>query len=410
MPYTVTVSLTDLGGFIGTGPVLVGTFNTLTPSPATDTATATAVAPTTLTFTSATPPPPGAATLYVANSGPGAPGDLFRSGQVPGLPASPATLSGLSFPLASTTLSAAALTAMLSGVGTIPLTLPEDVVAAVEGLTLGAIIPLTGAITGIVPTLNPATAGTPGSVTITVTGFFNFQVSFLFTDTITFTGTLVLTPAPSGDASQPGRILSILNVPGTTSLFITTTGPSPTLVVAGTFLSLMAPQVGAILQPKIESAINETIDGLVAPGLASFGLLRSPTSVLSARRVRITASSLSLSLVLADLFGPATSPIPGKLHAAISPTPKIGTNLAYTVTVTNADTGAPVDQADVTLRNYTATGTVQTVGPLQSGPSGQVTFNVTLRPKITGNITHVYNPPTLSVSKNGFNPINRTLP
>jgi hypothetical protein len=138
-----------------------------------------------------------------------------------------------------------------------------------------------------------------------------------------------------------------------------------------------------MLQPQIESAINEAIDGMVAPGLASLGFLRSPSSVVSARRVTVTATSLSLALVLADLFGPAVNPIPGHLHAAVSPTPQAGTKRAYTVTVTNADTGTPVNQASVTLRNFTTTGTVQTVGPLESDSSGTVTFNVALRPKIT---------------------------
>jgi hypothetical protein len=411
MSYTVTLFPIDLGGFIGIGPALGGTFSTLTPGPATDTATATASTPFRLDFTSATPPPPGVATLHVANSGPT--GDLFRSGLVTGLPASPGTLTALSFPTALTTVSATALAAAVSGrVGTVRLTPPTWLVAAMAAASAGTYIPLTGAIVGVVPTLNPATAGTPGSVTVTVTGFFTFRVYYLFTDTITFTGTLVLTPAPSADAGQPGRILS---VSGTTTLATTTTGPSPTLALTGLFLSLMAPGVGAILQPQIESAINEAIDGMVAPGLASLGFVRSPSSVVSARRVTITASSLSLALVLADLFGPAVTPIPGHLHAAISPTPKASTNLAYTVTVTNAATGTPVNQASVTLHNFTSSGTVQTVGPLQT-TSGTVTFNVALRPKITYQVdpidhdrTRVFVSPTLTVSKAGFDTISLTL-
>jgi hypothetical protein len=412
MPYTVTLFPIDLGGFIGVGPALGGTFSTLTPSPATDTATATASARFRLDFTSATPPPPGVATLHVANSGPT--GDLFRSGLVTALPASPGTLTALSFPTALTTMSATALAAAVSGrVGTVRLTPPTWLVAAMAAASAGTYIPLTGAIVGVVPTLIPATAGTPGSVTVTVTGFFTFRVYYLFTDTITFTGTLVLTPAPSADAGQPGRILS---VSGTTALSTTTTGPSPTLALTGMFLSLMAPGVGAILQPQIESAINEAIDGMVAPGLASLGFVRSPSSVVSARRVTITGSSLSLALVLADLFGPAVTPMPGHLHAAVVPTPQDSTQRAYTVTVTNADTGTPVNQASVTLHNFTTTGTVQTVGPLPTDASGAVTFNVALRPKITYQVdpiehdrTRVFVPPTLTVSKAGFDTISLTL-
>jgi hypothetical protein len=408
MPYTVTLSPIDLGGFIGLGPALNGTFANLTPSPATDTATATAASAFTLAFLTATPPPPGVATLRVANSGPT--GDLFRSGLVTSLPPSPGALTVLSIPTTLTTLSATAFAAMVSArVGTIPLTPPPSAVAAMAALSLGTYIPLGGAVTGIVPTLNTP----PGSVTFTVTGFFTVRVYYFFTDTITFTGTLVATPAPSGDAGQPSRILSVT---GATTLTTTTTGPSPTLALAGTFLSLVAPAVGPILQPQIEAAINGTIDGLVAPGLARLGFLRSPTSVVSARRVTITSSGLGLSLVLADLFGPAISPIPGNLHAGVSPVPQAGGQRVYTATVTNSATGTPINQADVTLHNYTASGTAQTVGPLQTNTSGQVSFNVALHPKITFQVipidherVRVFSPPTLTVSKAGFNTINLRL-
>jgi hypothetical protein len=410
--YAVTVSLIDFGGFVGIGPALGGTFSTLTPSPATDTAAATEAAPFTLTFVSATAPPPGAATLHVTNS-PGA-GDLFRSGLVTSLPAAPGTLTMLSFPTALTTLSATALAAMVAGrVGAVTLTPPPGVVAAVAAASLGTHIPLTGAITGVATTLTPASAGTPGSVTVTVTGVFTFRVYYLFIDTVTFTGTLVLTPAPSGDAGQPGRILS---VPGTTTLASTTTGPSPTLALTGLFLSLMAPAVGAVLQPQIESALNAAIDGLVAPGLAGLGFRRSPSAVLSARRVTITGGSLTLALVLADLFGPAVSPVPGRLHATVAPTPQAATKRVYTVTVTNADTATPVNQADVTLRNFAPNGTAQPVGPVQTGTSGQATLNVALRSKIIWQVdpitherTRIAIPPTLTVSKSGFDPFSRTL-
>jgi hypothetical protein len=415
MPYTVNLSEIDLGSFIGLGPALNGTFANLTPSPATDTATATPASPRTLTFTTATPPPPGVATLHVANTGPT--GDLFRSGLVIGVPPSPAPLAALSFPTALTRLSGPAFATMLSArIGTIALTPPPWVVAAVAAASLGTYIPLSGAITGVVPTLNdPPAAGGAGSVTLTVTGFFTFRVYYFFTDTMSFTGTIVLTPAPSGDATQRSRVLSV--TAGGAALATTTTGPSPTLATWGWILSLIAPAVGATLQPKIEAAINDLLDGLVAPGLASMGFLRSPTSVLSARNVTISSRGIALSLVLADLLGPAITPIPGNLHAAVSPAPQAGSQHAYTVTVTNTATGTPINQASVTLLNYTANGTAQTMGPFQTSASGQtLPFNVALQSKITyqvipdsGERVRVFHPPTLTVSKAGFTTINVRL-
>jgi len=154
----------------------------------------------------------------------------------------------------------------------------------------------------------------------------------------------------------------------------------------------------------------------VAPGLASLGFVRSPTSVLSARRVTITGGGLTLSLVLADLVGPAISPIPGRLQATVSPAPQAGIQRVYTVTVTNAATTTPVDQADVTLHNFTANGVAQTAGPFQTNASGQATFNVALHPKITFQVNpigheriRVFAPPTLTVSKTGFNTISLRL-
>jgi len=299
-------------------------------------------------------------------------------------------------------------------IGTILLTPPTWLAVLMGALSMGTYIPLTGAITGVVPTLNTP----PGSVTFTVTGFFTFRTYYFWTDTITFTGTLVATPAPSGDVTRPSRIL---NVTLSTALATTTTGPSPTLSLTGLFLSLIAPAVGAISQSPIEALINSTIDALVAPGLASMGFLRSPSSVVSARSVTITGSGMVLSLVLADLFGGAISPIPGNLRAVVSPAPKAGTQQAYTVTVTDSATGTPVPSANVTLHNFTTTGTVQTLGPSQTpappqANTGQVTFNVALHPKITFRVipedherVRVFAPPTLTVSKAGFNTINVRL-
>lgn len=410
MPYTVHLLPIDDGGFIDTGLKLNGAFVSITPAPATDTATATAASPATLAFMAATPPPPGVATLYVANSGPA--GDLFRSGLFTGLPPSPGTLTVLSFPTSLTSMpSAAFATTVSASVGTILLTPPNWLVGTIATLSLGAYIPQGGAITGVVPAL------ASGSMTLTVTGFFNFRVYYFFTDTITFTATFPVTIAPSGDAGRPSRILSVTT--GAMTLSIFTTGPSGLLsLVTGVF----GPALAALLQPQIdaalESAINGTIDKLVAPGLASKRLLRSPTSVVSARRVTITSSGIGLALVLADLFGPAFTMIPENLHAQVSPAPQAGSQRAYTVTVTNTATGTPINQADVTLLNYTAKGTPQTVGPLQTNTngSGQVTFNVALQPRITHQVdpitherTRVFHPPTLTVSKMGYNTINIRL-
>ena len=409
MPYTVNLAPIDVGGFVGLGPALGGTFANVSPTPATATTTATAAAAFTLRFPSATAPPPGVVTIHVTNSGPT--GDLFRSGLLTGLPPDPGTVSLLSFPTSVTRLSSSAIAAMAVGaVSGVSLTPPAWVVGLVGAATLGTYIPLGGAITGIVPTLNSP----PGSVTLTVTGFFTFRTYYFWTDTISFTGTLVVRPAPSGDPTRPGRILSLTGA--TTSLSTTTTGPSPTLAVAGWFLSLVAPMVGAIVQPVLEDKVNQAIESLVAPGLASLGFRRSPSSVVSARNVVVSGAGIAMSLVLADLFGPAFSPLPGTLRAEVSPTPRANTPLSYTVTVTNSATGTPVPQASVVIHNFTGTG-VQNLGPFPTDAMGKTQpFTATLRPRISFRVdpvTHererIFVSPTLTVSADGFTPITLTL-
>ena len=285
-------------------------------------------------------------------------------------------------------------------------------------VSLGAYIPSSGAITGVAPTLNnPPASGGVGSVTLTVTGFFTFRVYYLFTDTITFTGTIVLTPAPSGDASQPSRILSV-TTGGSTVPSTSTTAPSPHACHSGMVPRTHRARGGvASLQPKIEGAINDLLDGLVAPGLASLGFLRSPTSVLSARNVTITSSGMALSLVLVDLFGTGHHPNPWEPPRGGLPRSAGRHSARHTATVTNTATGTPINQANVTLHNFTANGTPQQVGPLQTNTTGEVPFNVSLHPNITYQVipeTHervrvLFTSPTLTVSKAGFTTLNIRL-
>jgi hypothetical protein len=409
MPYTVNLFEVDLGGFIGLGTALSGTFVNEGPSRGTDRATAAAAAPRTLAFMSATPPPPGSATLHVANSGPT--GDLFRSGRLTGLPPSPGILTVYSVPTGLTRFTATTLAALLRPrVATISLAPPLWISILMGLLSLGTYIPVTGVLTSIVPTFTGMPAGT---MTLTLTGFFTFRAYYFWTDTIAFTGTIIATPAPSGDVLRSSRVLS---VPCAVRLATTTTGPSPTLALTGLFLSLLAPVFAPAAQALVEDAVNTGIDGAVAPALGSLGFRRSPSSVVSARSVVVTGAGMALSLVLADLFGAGVVRIPSNLRAAISPPPKAGGPQPYTVTVTDMASGASVDQADVTVENYTATGAAQTLGPQPTNANGQTTFTVALRFKVVTAVdpeTHehepVFLPPTLTVSKAGYNTIHLRL-
>ena len=82
----------------------------------------------------------------------------------------------------------------------------------------------------------------------------------------------------------------------------------------------------------------------------------------------------------------------------------------YRTTVTDAATGHPVDQAAVTLHNFTTNGDPVTVALGSTDSSGQVPCNEVLRPKITYRIAvgdherlPVFASPILTVTKGGFN-------
>jgi hypothetical protein len=114
-------------------------------------------------------------------------------------------------------------------------------------------------------------------------------------------------------------------------------------------------------------------------------------------------------------------PTPGSvLQVTISPPQKAGTKLTYTVKVTDAS-ASPVDQAAVSLHNYTASGADEI--HTQNTQGGTATFqNITLRAKtvnqhiVTGTgrdretetIT-VVTSPTLTVSKDGYDTVKKNL-
>jgi hypothetical protein len=104
--------------------------------------------------------------------------------------------------------------------------------------------------------------------------------------------------------------------------------------------------------------------------------------------------------------------------SAVTPEPRAGRLQAYTVTVTNAATGAPVPQATVTLHNFDNSGNKLT-NTATTTANGKVVFNVVLKRKtivVTGQgpgaPLHESQSvsPTLTIQKIGYNTRNVTLP
>jgi len=101
------------------------------------------------------------------------------------------------------------------------------------------------------------------------------------------------------------------------------------------------------------------------------------------------------------------------LHVKISPTPKAGAQLTYTVSVTDSSS-TPVEQAAVTLHNYTATGADEMhAGSTDQG--GVASFvNVTLHRKTTtrrleGELFTTVTSPKLTATKDGFDRVEFNL-
>jgi hypothetical protein len=102
------------------------------------------------------------------------------------------------------------------------------------------------------------------------------------------------------------------------------------------------------------------------------------------------------------------------LHVVVSPAPHAGTQVTYTVKVTDAS-ASPVEQVAVTLHNYSATG-ADDVQTHNTDGGGEADFpNVTLRSKTTvkhlpeGERITTVTPPNLTASKDGFSTVHLNL-
>jgi hypothetical protein len=107
-------------------------------------------------------------------------------------------------------------------------------------------------------------------------------------------------------------------------------------------------------------------------------------------------------------------PAPGLLlHVKITPTPKAGKQLTYTVAVTDSS-HTPVEQAAVRLHNYLASN-ADDIHVGSTDQNGVVSFtNLTLRRKTTtrrveGELITTVTSPKLTVSKDGFDTVDITL-
>lgn len=374
MPYTINFLAIDLGGYYSAGlPILTGSI--ISPrlvggsGAPFDTATSNTTTPSTLTFSSNAVPPTSACAVLVNDTSTSPVGDWIRSGVLSALPPSPATPSIIT--IQPVPISPAMVAAATAGAVLPPTIVPGWVRWLCGAVSAGAYIPLVAFLPP--PTV---TLGT-GSITVTVTGRLSVRTFYFSVTTSTFTLSTTLTPAPSGDPEVPSRILSM-----------TVTGPSRLSAMSafpglGLFLS-------SVVASQVESLVNATILARGQAAASALGWQLTPTAVISARKVTVLPSGITLQPIVGNLWGPAVVPILGTLAVSIAPQAQAGIPRSYTVTVRDAVTGNPVPMATVTLHNYDANG-VAVVSTWTTDAAGQAVLNVTLHSRtFTTFITSTY--------------------
>ncbi len=305
MSYRIDVTLLDLDGvFAGAIPIWTGTLTSRLPGTSIrlppDAAVAIPGAPMSLLFPAALS---GVFPASVVLSDAGAPtGQLFRSGEVT-LPASPAALTLYSavggIPPAALTAFGASLT------GTqLPTPVP-DWQKLLLGLFLAFGTPETVTVT------SASVTPTTGSVSIVISGSVTYRLLFFIPFTQAFTIRTSVAIAPSGDGLRTDRIVSVVPT-GTTLTLVGTPAaiPIPFSMLNGTLTNM--------LEPLVNRAIVSTVDAILRA--RNPPMRRTPTCVISARRIGIGASGITAQIVLAD-FGPAIVPLPRTLALSVTPAP-----------------------------------------------------------------------------------------
>ena len=398
MPYTVNVEPFDLSGLTQKSRMSGAIFAPPLPSPPPanptplDVATPSAGDPGQLVFPSTAVPPSTTCTMLIRDTTTS--GDLFRSGPVLNLPSSPATLVLVIPPSVSKT--AGEISQSLNESLPITVQFPADVVAICSLATGGVITPVSF-------TANDLTMQLGSTSTFTVNGQLNVKFLGFIDQASGFSLTAQLAFSPSGDASDPARIVSVTSV-------------SPVVSLDAFFLAPPAAAAIAIFGGGvIASALTDYINGQI-PILASAALppnqMLTSTAVLSVGQIDIESSSVSVVPVIGDIFGRAVVPIPSNLLVEVNPAWQCDEQRNYVVTVRDHKDGSPVAGALIRLQTG-AGGLAGQGGPTVHGttaPDGTVQLNdVTLKSYVyargggKGPPVLIKVDPVLTVSAAGFN-------
>ncbi len=424
MAYTINVAINDnLGGLFLASGVIAPALNASLAGGAPIVNTPSAAA--TLVFPALPTNPTGTTTLLVDAAPPAVPpitavpppspatitGDLFRSGPIT-LPAiSPAlvarNLNVVTLPVSATTTTFATINAGAAGSFSGSFPIPAS---WLNYLSFAALNPNTGTITGV------ALSNPGAGLVLTVTGVLTVTQFWFVTVNHNFTLTVPFTAGPSHDATDPNRILSVSL--GGATLIATGIPNFVSALIAPNLVSQLTLPNGQNLQQALESSFNSAIQSAVPTGLAPVGLQMTATATISALAFTSSTTGVTPTLVISDLIGTATQPIPPiptppppsptSLSVSYSPAPQFNSSVFYYFTVKNAASGSPVANAVVSIRNYQTIGVVYQAG--KTDAHGKLTASLKLE-KIT--VVIYRNPkngheetkleyPYLSVSAHGY--------
>lgn len=404
MPYTISIRAIDTAKILPGAPAISGRISREPGGPIeTVTASAASFGPD-LNFASTAIPPTGIGTVYVGNTRTS--GDLCRSGPVGAWPASPAMCEIFTIPTSFTTFTGAALGAMAGGLAGSTIAIPLGITVAAGGLTGLMFAPTGITVTGVRVAPSP-----PNLLVVTVLGTIAFR-QFFFATSTSFTATIALSIAPSGDALNRERIFNI---------GVVSSALNPGVITPGinAVLSLLAPLAAQFASGEIERLLNDAIGTAGRDALTQIDATASiaPGAAICANRVTITPGTLALEMLISNPLGPTivrrAPPVTATLAAAISPTPVRNMQTAYTIHVTDAASGAPVENATVEIVSGSANGS-RLARQATTDAAGNAHISIALRDRRvrtgTGrNATFELAPPTLSASKTGFHAVTQAL-
>jgi hypothetical protein len=311
------------------------------------------------------------ASVLLSDAG-AATGQLFRSGEIT-LPASPAQLTLYSAVGGISPAELATFGASLSGTQ-LPTPVP-DWQKLLLGLFLTFGAPETVTVTSA--SVTPAA----GSLSISISGSVTYRLLFFIPFTQSFTIRTSVAITPSGDGVRTDRVVSVVPTGTTLTLMGTPAAiPIPFSMLNGTLTNT--------LEPLVNRAIVNAVDAILRA--RNPPMRRTPTCVISARKVGIAASGITAQIMLAD-FGTAIAPLPRTLALSVTPAPVPNTQQAYTFHVADKASHDSVAGATVVVTNHNPSAT-------QSGVTdahGDTRLTLALHAQTLGAGAHVESGPTV---------------